>query len=505
MTLGDLLAAAGLPPLVDVAGREVSRIVDDSREAGPGALFVGVPGQRRDGADFAADALARGAIAAVVGRRPEGLPGDAAVLVVEDPVGALARLAATFHGHPSRRLLVAGVTGTDGKTTTAAMLQAAWQGAGLLAASLTTVDLRIGDRIVANPGRLTTPTPPALQQRLREIVDAGASHVALETSSHALALRRVEEVEYRAAVYTRITSEHLDLHGTREEYVAAKLRLAQAVARRSDGIAVVDADDPDTAARVHAVGVPTIVSYSATGSPTADCAATDVRVMPGTITWMAHTLWGDVELAVPTDGRFNVANAMAAFTCACLTGATPEEAARGLATFRPVPGRMERVDLGQPFTVVVDYAHTAAALATVLGELRDVTPGRLVVVFGSAGERDTTKRPEMGRVAATLADRIVLTDEDPRREDRRRILDEIAEGARAAGARDGVDLHIVPDRAEAIAAAIAEAEPGDTVLLAGKGHERTLETGGAAVSWNERSIAEAAVRRWLALRHPAPT
>jgi UDP-N-acetylmuramoyl-L-alanyl-D-glutamate--2,6-diaminopimelate ligase len=165
---------------------------------------------------------------------------------------------------------------------------------------------------------------------------------------------------------------------------------------------------------------------------------------------------------------------------------------------------MERVDLGQPFTVVVDYAHTAAALATVLGELRDVTPGRLVVVFGSAGERDTTKRPEMGRVAATLADRIVLTDEDPRHEDRRRILDEIAEGARAAGARDGVDLHIVPDRAEAIAAAIAEAQPGDTVLLAGKGHERSLETGEAALPWDERGIAEAAIRRWLARRHPAP-
>lgn len=497
MTVAELLAAAGLPPLPQAAPLEVTRIVDDSRRAGPATLFVGVPGRRGDGADHVADALARGAVAAVVGHPPPGLAPPAPVLVVDDPVGALARLAATLHRHPSRDLCVVGVTGTDGKTTTTAMVHAAWRGAGLRAAALGTVDLRYDDRVEPNDERLTTPSAPQLQERLGAARDAGITHVALETSSHALALRRVEGVAYRGAAYTRITSEHLDLHGSREEYVRAKLRLAEAVACRGDGFVVVDADDADTTRRVRAVGAPTTLTYSATGNP-ADCVAHHVRVGSDGISFVATTPWGRARVELPLAGRFNVANALAALACACLTDAPLDAAVAGLAWLRPVAGRMERLDLGQPFTVIVDYAHTAAALATVLGELRAVTPGRLVVVFGSAGERDTTKRPEMGRVAARLADVVVVTDEDPRHEERRRILEEIAVGARSAGARDGVDLHLVVDRAEAIHLAITAARPGDTVLLAGKGHERSLEVGDDALPWDERAVAEAAVRRWLA-------
>jgi UDP-N-acetylmuramoyl-L-alanyl-D-glutamate--2,6-diaminopimelate ligase len=493
-----LLRDAACPALSPPAGVEVERVVYDSRRAAPGALFVAVPGTHTDGHAHALDAVRRGAVAVVAERPPQpSLPGTTPLVIVDDSRAALARLAARLWGDPSRRMTVAGVTGTDGKTTTVTMLHAAWRGAGLPAASLSTLDFRTLDRVEPNTSRQTTLESADLQERLHALVTSGCSHVALETSSHALMLNRVDEVDIDTAVYTRITSEHLDFHGSREAYREAKARLAERVAERGSGLAVLDRDDAFGFERLHRVPVRRRLTYSAEGDPRADLRAMRVAAGPGGVHLVAETPWGAAEVALRLAGRFNAANALAALAASCATGARLDAAVAGLEGLDRVGGRMERVDLGQPFAVVIDYAHTAEALETVLGELRAATPGRLWAVFGSAGERDAEKRPAMGEVAGRLADTAVLTDEDPRDEDRLAVLEAIAAGARAAGMHDGDSLFLVPDRADAVDFAVGRARAGDTVLLAGKGHESCIIGPGGRVPWSERDAAESAVRRWL--------
>jgi len=440
-----------------------------------------------------------GAVAVVAERKPDpALPGGVPLLLVPDTRRALAPLAAALYGHPSRSLLVAGVTGTDGKTTTTTMLHAAWRGAGIAAGSLTTVDFRVIDLIEANKTRQTTLESADLQERLHALVDAACTHVAVETSSHALMLHCVDAVDYRCAVFTRITSEHLDFHGSREAYRNAKASLLTRAAQHPDGLAVLDRDDDFAYPHLRAMPIARRLSYSASGAADADLAARDLRVDAGGVHFTALTPWGESPLDLRVAGRFNVANALAALAAACGTGADLDGAVRGLCALDRVSGRMERVDLGQPFAVVIDYAHTAEALHTVLIELRAATPGRLWVVFGSAGRRDVEKRAVMGGVAAELSERVVVTDEDPREEDRMAIIDAIAEGARSAGGRDGETLFRIADRVEAIRFAVDHAEPGDTVLLAGKGHESTLITAAGPQPWDERGTAESALRGRLA-------
>ena len=492
MRLSELLAAAGLPDS-RTGDVEVTSVVHDSRRASPGAVFVAIPGENADGAEFAAAAVGSGAVAVVAERRLD-LPAQVAQAVVPSARMALARLAARLLGDPSRRMTVAGVTGTDGKTTTTTMLHAAWRGAGIAASSLTTVDFRTLDHVEPNTSRVTTLEADDLQERLAAALQAGSTHAALETSSHALVLHRVDEVDYRVAVVLRVTSEHLDLHGTPEAYLEAKAQLVERISGRRDGVAVLDRDDPVGYPRMASVAVATRLAVSGAGAADADLVAEQVEAGPAGIRFLARTPWGDTAVALRVAGRFNAGNALAALAAACSTGASLEGAVAGLEALDRVGGRMERVDLGQPFTVVIDYAHTAAALETVLTELRAATRGRLWVVFGSAGERDLAKRPAMGAVAARHADVVVVTDEDPRGEDRERIIAEIADGARAAGA--GPDrLHLVPDRAAAIALAVAGASPGDTVLCAGKGHESSLIGAAGPAPWNERTAVERALRR----------
>lgn len=501
LSLGALLADAGLPaPPPGSAALPVTGVAYDSRRAVRGAVFVAVPGEHTDGHRHALSAVEAGAIAVVAERPPEpALPPHVPLILVPDTQRALAPLAAAFYGHPSARLTVAGVTGTDGKTTTTTMLHAAWQGAGVAAGSLTTVDFRVRDRVEANATRQTTLESADLQERLRALLDAGCTHAALETSSHALVLHRVDAVEFGCAVFTRITSEHLDFHGTREAYLAAKASLLTRAAQHpGGGLAVLDGDDDFAHPVLAAMPVGRRLTYSAAGAPGADLRAEDVRVDAGGVHFSAQTPWGRANVDLRVAGRFNVANALAALAAACGTGASLDGAVRGLSSLDRVSGRMERVDLGQPFSVVIDYAHTAEALRTVLTELRAATAGRLWAVFGSAGRRDAGKRPAMGRVAAQLCERIVVTDEDPREEDRLAIIEQIAGGARDASHRDGEELFLIPDRREAIAFAVARAEPGDTVLLAGKGHESTMILGGGPVPWDERAVAEQAVRDRLA-------
>jgi UDP-N-acetylmuramoyl-L-alanyl-D-glutamate--2,6-diaminopimelate ligase len=497
MGLRELLDAAGIVPLRvsgNEAGVEVVSVASDSRAVAAGALFVAVPGRRQDGHAHAAAAVAAGAVAVVAEHDPSPpLPAHVPVVVVEDSRAALSALAAAISGHPSRAMTVAGVTGTDGKTTTATMLWAAWRAAGLHAGLVSTVDFRDGETVVANTSRLTTMEAVDTHRRLEELRRGGCTHVVLETSSHALEMRRVDDVAYRAAVYTRITSEHLDVHGDREGYLAAKMRLLALVGARPDGIAVLDRDDGFAYPRLAAMPVATRLTYSASGAA-ADLVAEDVTAGPEGVRLRARTPWGDADLQFRLAGRFNAANALAALAAACATGAPLDAAVAGIAGLDRVRGRMERVDLGQPFSAVVDYAHTAAALEKVLAELRAATTGRLWVVFGSAGERDVDKRPAMGEVAGRLADSVVVTDEDPRGEDRVAICEQIAAGAERAGARRGDTLFVILERAEAVAFAIASAEPGDTVLCAGKGHETSIITAGVAAPWDERAAVEAALR-----------
>ena len=478
-------------------------MTQDSRAAGPGVVFVAVPGLHTDGHAHAAGAVAAGAVAVVAERPlPElGVP----VIVVPDTRAALAPLAARLAGDPSRQLVVAGVTGTDGKTTTTTLLHAAWRGAGITAAALTTVDFRVGDTVEVNSTRQTTLDAPELQGRLAAALAAGCTHVALETSSHALVLNRVDAVDFRIAVVLRITSEHLDLHGDRDSYIAAKAGLVERVAEHPDGVAILDGDDDAVLRRLTAIPVARRLVLTTEGRPGAELAAEDVDATAEGVAFTARTPWGHARVRLPLAGAFNAGNALAAVAAACAGGATFEGAVAGVEALPWVRGRMERTVSPDGVVVVIDYAHTADALDRVLAELRPATRGRLWVVFGSAGERDRPKRPEMGSVAARRADLIVLTDEDPRGEDGNAILEAIATGARAAGA--GPDrLRLIADRTEAIRSAIRDAAPGDTVLCAGKGHESTLIGPAGPAPWDERATVEAALAaRQSGRREGTPT
>jgi UDP-N-acetylmuramoyl-L-alanyl-D-glutamate--2,6-diaminopimelate ligase len=485
----DLLRSAGVlsrDGSASGAGLGVSAVTQDSRDAVPGALFVAVPGLRQDGHRHAAAAVHHGAVA-VVAERPfdPALPADVAVVLVDDARLALSALASAFHGHPSRSLTVAGITGTDGKTTTSTMLWAAWQAAGFHTGLISTVDFRDGETVVANTTRQTTMEAVETHRRLAALRDAGCTHVVVETSSHGLEMHRVDDVDYRLAVYTRITSEHLDVHGDRDGYLAAKARLLELAGSRPDGIAVLDRDDDFAYPRLASMKVATRLTYSAAGAA-ADLVAEEVSAGPQGVRLRARTPWGDAAIALQLAGRFNAGNALAALAAACSTGASLEDAVAGITGLARVHGRMERVDAGQPFTVVIDYAHTADSLEKVLTELRAATTARLWVVFGSAGERDVAKRPVMGAVAGRLADQVVITDEDPRHEDRMAICEQIAAGAERAGAKRNDNLHVIPERREAIAFALRGARAGDTVLCAGKGHESSIQSGDVSLPWNER-------------------
>ena len=498
MKLKSLLEEAGIIGQ-STADTEVGSVVYDSRKAGPGSLFVAIPGAHVDGHAFAAAAVALGAVGVLAQHECDPpIPSEVPQILVAESRAVLSKIAAILAGNPSAALTVCGVTGTDGKTTTTSMVHAAWQGSGITAASMTTVDFRFGKQITPNKTRQTTLESPEIQQALVDFRDGGCTHVAMEVSSHALALHRVSDVTFRCATFTKITSEHLDFHGNRQGYLNAKAELARMVSARPDGVTVLDLDDEFAYPVLSTIPVARRLTYSASGNPAADLVASDLRIEDGGLHFTAKTPWGQSEVALKFAGRFNASNSMAALASACATGAKFDDAVAGISSMPGVNGRMEPVDLGQPFSVVVDYAHTAEAFATVLPELRLATRGKLWVVFGSAGERDHEKRGEMGEVAARLADFMVVTDEDPREEDRHAILEDIAHPAEHSGAVRDQNLFVIPDRTEAINFAISHASSGDLVLLAGKGHESCIIVGREQMPWNEREVAETAIKQVLA-------
>lgn len=495
--------ATGLTALA-LDGLTVAGLAYDSREVSPGALFVAVPGDHVDGHDFVADAAGRGASVAIVERM---VPVEIPQVVVARSLPALAVAAAWWYGDPSAGLGVIGVTGTDGKTSTARLTAAVLEAGGWPTGIVSTIGGRIGGADEVMPPHATTPQAPELQSALAAMRAAGDRAAVVETTSHGLAQGRVNGVRYDVAVFTNISHEHLDFHGTFEAYLAAKRSLFERLAADERNPAkpvpgwprtgIVNVDDPAAGAFVEATRQAGARLLRYGRDPTAELRLLEVDDDGRRL----HVTWdgpsGRQAAALQLAGRFNAYNALAGAAVGAAIDLDPAAVVEGLEGLIRVPGRMERIDLGQPFAVIVDYAHSPNALQVVLDELGPVAEaggGGLVAVFGSAGERDPEKRPMMGRIAAERSRLVIATDEDPRDEDRMAILDAIAVGAQAAGAVRGDTLRLIQDRREAIREAFRAAQAGDVVLLAGKGHENTiLMANGVTIPWDERAEAIAAL------------
>ena len=469
-------------PAVEHAGPDarVSGLCIDSRCARPGDLFFAAAGARADGLRFAHEAVERGAVA-VLADRPAELPPQTAFVGVSDVSAAKAILADRFFGQPSKRLDVVGITGTNGKTTTSFMLRSILTMDGRSAGLIGTLGAWIGQRHEPLPN--TTPDAVELQRLLARMVDDNLSAAVMEVSSHALVQQRASQVDFDVGVFTNLTPDHLDYHGTMDAYAAAKGRLFEML--DSDGTAVLNASDPRS--RQYRLGTRARVLQFALNAP-ADVRADVLRLdSDGTQFHVSAPEFGlDLRIASRLVGRHNVENALAAATAALALGLPPHAIATGLQGLTAVPGRLEPVSCGQDFRVLVDYAHTPDALEKVLDLLRPLTRGRLLVVFGCGGDRDRAKRPLMGRAVAEAADRLFVTSDNPRSEDPQAILDDIYTGIEPEGRARAVRE---PDRREAIRRACAEAHGGDIVLIAGKGHEAVQIMGDDALPFDDRQVA----------------
>ncbi len=475
----------------DVAGLEISSLAYDSRQVRAGGLFLAVPGEHVDGRRFVAEAARRGAQVAL-GPAYAGTDPPLPYVEVDDIHAALADLACAFYGYPAQRLCTIGVTGTDGKTTTSNLISTLLDAAGKSNGLMTTANFKVRGQEWENPTRQSTLEALEIQQFLHRLLAENITHAVVESTSHGLELKRVRGCAFDIGVVTNITHEHLDFHKSLDNYRRAKARLFEMLdPERDKGLgvrprAILNRDDSSYQILKPYCRVP-ILSYGIEVG--ADVRAVDLTMGAEQTRFRVILPDGEVEIITHLVGRFNVSNCLAAIATAYSLDIAPELIAQTLANVHGVTGRMERIDEGQPFTVIVDYAHTPDSLEKVLTVLRPLTTGKLMAVFGSAGERDRQKRPIMGRIAAGLTDFFVITDEDPRDEDRMAILQEIAGGARVAGKRDGEDFLILGDRREAIAAAFARARQGDTILLAGKGHEQSMIIGTTKVPWDDRRVA----------------
>lgn len=476
---------------------EVNGICYDSRRAGPGFLFVAVPGFHADGHQFVADALRRGATAVVV--QQDHLPGthvdSVEVISVPDSRRALALLAATFYDHPARKLRVIGVTGTDGKTTTTFLTNHMLERSGYRTGLIGTVDFKVGDNVWYNDTRQTTPESLEIQELLGSMVDEKVDYAIVESTSHGLALDRLTGCEYDVAVFTNLSSDHLDFHQTREQYLRDKARLFEMLKdsyhKGIDKVAIINADDP-SCDYLRSVSPPNVVTYGIEKG--ASITAGEIKFSGLNTSFTAVTPQGEMVLDLKMAGMFNVYNSLAAIAVGLSQGLSLATVKEALESMGGVPGRMERIDLAQPYSVIVDYAHTPAALEKVLHMLRPLTERRLIVVFGCAGERDRARRSGMGEVAGRLADFSVVTSEDPRSEDPKAIIDEIGEGLKSVGRQPEKDYVGVVDRREGIRYAFEKASKGDVVLLTGKGHERCIIVGNERIPWDDREVAREVLR-----------
>ncbi|MBA3337241.1 MAG: UDP-N-acetylmuramoyl-L-alanyl-D-glutamate--2,6-diaminopimelate ligase [Chloroflexia bacterium] len=492
VSVQDLIADVPNARIIGFQSVRVCGVQYDSRRIEPGDLFAALRGGAADGHDYLKQAILRGASALLVELPFSAPPEGVAQIVVRNSRVALAPIAASFFGQPSHQIPVIGITGTDGKTTTSYLLSAIFRAAGLVAGLISTVAIRIGDDVTHDANRQTTPESVDVQRYLREMVGRGVNWAIVESTSHGLAQHRLDCTRFSIGAVTNITHEHLEFHKTIDAYRRAKAILLERVGAVRGTIVINADDDGAKSIEKYAVGA-SILRYSAIGA-NADFRAHDVRMGPKVSCFNLKSPAGNIAIELPLVGEFNIANALCAIAIASAAGVGLEDIAQGLALAPAVPGRMARIDAGQPFTVVVDYAHTPESLSKVLTLLRRLhSGGRLVVVSGSAGERDKTKRPLQGKVCAELADFSVFTSEDPRNEDPDEIISQIADGARLAGSREVEDYARITDRGKAIAFALGMACAGDCVLLAGKGHEQSIIWAGEYRPWDDASAAHTAL------------
>ena len=471
----------------------VSGITLDSRLVEPGWAFVAVPGLAADGHDFLDEAADAGAAALVVEEGSTGqwtgLIGRLPILVVADTRAAVGPLAAAVHDHPSAALCLVGITGTDGKTTTTHLAAHVLQTCGIESGYLSSVGFETGSGLVANISHMTTLEAPVIQSFLAQAEKGKRQTMVIEASSEGLAQHRLSGCEFDIAVFTNLTRDHLNFHHTMERYLAAKGLLFEMTEKsNTKGFpkwAVLNNDDPASRQLRELTRLPSLSYGMSSGS---DLQATEVEGSNLELRFKTAYSGREFEARVPLIGEFNAYNCLAAAAVAVSRGIDAESALAALESFPGVPGRLERIARGQPFNVFIDIASTPAALENVLNALRPGTSGRLWAVFGAAGGRDPARRGGMGRVAGRLADRVVLTNEDPRDEDPEAIIAEIADGMSEAGRRRGADFFERPDRQEAIQFAFSQAAAGDTVLLAGKATETTMVFGRESRVWNERAI-----------------
>ncbi|WP_406426480.1 UDP-N-acetylmuramoyl-L-alanyl-D-glutamate--2,6-diaminopimelate ligase [Streptomyces sp. NBC_01589] len=490
-TLGELAARLG----VESPGPgEVTGITHDSRAVRPGDVYAALPGARLHGADFVAQAAGLGAAAVLTDpagaerAAVTGLP----VLVTENPRGRMGELAAEIYGRPGADLLQIGITGTSGKTTTAYLIEGGFRGAGRSTGLIGTVETRIGDERIKS--ERTTPEATDLQALFAVMRERGVDAVTMEVSSHALVLGRVDGCVFDVAVFNNLSPEHMEFHSGMEDYFAAKAQLFTPERSRRG---VVNFDDEYGRRLITGASVP-VVTFSAEGHLDADWRAEDVEVGPLGSTFTVVGPKGErITARAPLPGPFNVANTLAAIVTLAVAGVDPQTAADGVAAVPGVPGRLERVDAGQPYLALVDYAHKTDAVESVLRSLRKVTEGKLHIVLGCGGDRDTTKRGPMGAAAARLADTAVLTSDNPRSEDPLAILTAMLSGAAEVPVHERGEVLVDADRAAAIATAVARARPGDTVLIAGKGHEQGQDIHGVVRPFDDRTVLRAAIARSL--------
>lgn len=473
----------------------VAGVTNDSRAVSAGDVFVAYPGVSVDGHRFIPDVIERGAVS-VVGERERA---DLSVpyIRVPDAREALGWLSAAWYDHPSRELRVVGVTGTDGKTTTIELITGVLTEMEQAVGKITTIGASIGGQQLETGEHTTTPDAPDIQRYLRQMVDAGMEYAVLEVTSHGLAQQRVAGVAFDVSVVTNITHEHLDIHGSVEAYRQAKAKLFAAldVSYRKPAVpkvSVLNADD-SSIAYLHTHPADVQITYGIGGDATVR--ANGISYTSDGSHMTVHSPLGEFSLHTNLLGSFNVYNVLAAVAVGVSQDATVAQIQAGIEGVERVRGRMDAVDLGQDFLVLVDFAHTPASLEHALQAARTMVDGRVIVVFGSAGLRDVDKRGMMGKIAGELADMAVFTAEDPRTEDVNDIIDEIAAGAREAGAVEERDFVRIPDRAEAIAWAVDYARAGDIVLTCGKGHEPTMCYGTTEYPWNEHEVVREALQR----------
>jgi len=495
----------GLSPLNAIEDAEITGIAWDSRQVQPGDAFFALVGDNFDGHRFARAAVDQGA-AAVIGTQALASLSVPYVQLAGDDRLAMAKFAANFYEHPSRKLVVIGITGTDGKTTTTNLVYHILRTARVRVGMISTVNALIGDQALDTGFHVTTPESPDVQRYLAQMVDAGLTHVVLEATSHGLAQQRAAEVDFDLAAVTNVTHEHLDYHGSYQGYLQAKGLLFEALSggggKEIEKLAVLNQDD-ESYAYMAGITEARTLSYSLDKDGGADLWAESIESSPNELRYQVRGSGVDFAVRTPLIGRYNVPNGLAAIGLTVIgLGLSVKDVQSAFETAPTVIGRMERIDLGQDFLAIVDFAHTPNAIRQALRTARELTDGKVIAVFGSAGLRDVEKRKLMPEIAAGLADEMILTAEDPRTESLDAILADMAEGAARGGGEEGVTFWREPDRPAAIRQAVARAKAGDLVITCGKGHEQSMCFGEVEYPWDDGTALRAGIAERLGVTGP---